>query len=51
MKVAKHEGQFVITCNAEGNHYPPQISWKLDHGPEILRKFVIRYEWQKLHCK
>ncbi|XP_054481608.1 cytotoxic and regulatory T-cell molecule isoform X3 [Anoplopoma fimbria] len=36
MEKAVHEGTFVIKCTAEGNHYPPQISWKLDNGPEIL---------------
>ncbi|XP_037323448.1 cytotoxic and regulatory T-cell molecule [Pungitius pungitius] len=36
MEVAQHEGRFVIKCSAEGNHYPPQISWKLDNLPEIL---------------
>lgn len=39
MSVTKHEGQFFIKCTAEGNQYPPQISWKLDQGPEILGKF------------
>ncbi|XP_068186407.1 cytotoxic and regulatory T-cell molecule [Antennarius striatus] len=32
----KHDGTFHIKCTAEGNDYPPQIFWKLDHGPEIL---------------
>ncbi|KAL6099190.1 crtam [Pungitius sinensis] len=36
MEVAQHEGRFVIKCSAKGNHYPPQISWKLDNLPEIL---------------
>ncbi|XP_056267868.1 cytotoxic and regulatory T-cell molecule [Pseudoliparis swirei] len=36
MEVATNEGTFVIKCTAEGNHYPPQISWKLNNGPEII---------------
>lgn len=35
MKVTKHRGKFVIHCTAEGNHHPPQISWKFDHEPEF----------------
>lgn len=41
MEVATNEGTFVIKCTAEGNHYPPQISWKLNNGPEIIGTFVI----------
>ncbi len=37
---AQHEGRFEIRCTAEGNYSPPQIWWKLDHGPEILGKLV-----------
>ncbi|XP_068577366.1 cytotoxic and regulatory T-cell molecule isoform X2 [Cebidichthys violaceus] len=50
MEVAKHEGKFVIKCTAEGNHYPPQISWKLDNGPEIIahgQEEVRKYEDNK----
>uniref|UniRef100_A0A3Q3WGC9 Ig-like domain-containing protein n=1 Tax=Mola mola TaxID=94237 RepID=A0A3Q3WGC9_MOLML len=36
MKKTKHQGRFDIKCTAEGNHYPSQIFWKLNHGPEIL---------------
>nr|XP_046267734.1 cytotoxic and regulatory T-cell molecule isoform X3 [Scatophagus argus] len=36
MKRTKDKGRFNIKCISEGNHYPPQISWKLDQGPEIL---------------
>lgn len=41
MEVAEHEGRFVIKCSAKGNHYPPQISWKMNNSPEVLGKFVI----------
>lgn len=37
----KHKGRFDIKCSAEANHYPPELFWKLDHGPEILGKFLI----------
>ncbi|XP_034539606.1 cytotoxic and regulatory T-cell molecule isoform X2 [Notolabrus celidotus] len=37
MSVAKHEGKSAIKCTAEGNHYPPQISWKFNDGPEFHR--------------
>ncbi|KAK9536019.1 hypothetical protein VZT92_005841 [Zoarces viviparus] len=49
MEVAKHEGKYVIKCTAEGNHYPPQISWKLDNGPEIIAhgQEVRKYEDNK----
>ncbi|XP_054481607.1 cytotoxic and regulatory T-cell molecule isoform X2 [Anoplopoma fimbria] len=50
MEKAVHEGTFVIKCTAEGNHYPPQISWKLDNGPEILahdQQEVRKYEDKK----
>ncbi|XP_040038751.1 cytotoxic and regulatory T-cell molecule isoform X2 [Gasterosteus aculeatus] len=36
MEVAEHEGRFVIKCSAKGNHYPPQISWKMNNSPEVL---------------
>lgn len=42
MKRTTHQGKFDITCTAEGNHYPPQIFWKLDQGPEILGKLVTK---------
>lgn len=38
MSITKHDGKFVIQCTAEANHYAPQISWILNHGPEILGK-------------
>ncbi|XP_040006478.1 cytotoxic and regulatory T-cell molecule isoform X2 [Xiphias gladius] len=47
MEEAEHEGKFVIKCTAEGNHYPPQISWKLDHGPEILANAQVQSEDKK----
>ncbi|XP_034406351.1 cytotoxic and regulatory T-cell molecule isoform X2 [Cyclopterus lumpus] len=50
MEVAKNEGTFVIKCTAEGNHYPPQISWKLDNGPEIIahgQEEVRKYDDKK----
>ncbi|KAG8008090.1 Cytotoxic and regulatory T-cell molecule, partial [Nibea albiflora] len=40
----KHEGRFDIKCTAEGNRYPPQIFWKLDHGPEILAHYQVTHE-------
>ncbi|XP_074467101.1 cytotoxic and regulatory T-cell molecule isoform X1 [Sebastes fasciatus] len=47
MSVTKHEGQFFIKCTAEGNQYPPQISWKLDQGPEILGHAQVLHEDKK----
>ncbi|XP_068456353.1 cytotoxic and regulatory T-cell molecule [Clinocottus analis] len=49
MQVTKDEGTSVIKCTAEGNHHPPQISWKLDNGPEFLAqgKEVRKYENKK----
>ncbi|XP_042354795.1 heat shock cognate 71 kDa protein-like [Plectropomus leopardus] len=47
IKVAKHEGNFVIKCTAEGNHHPPQISWKFDHGPEIVGHAQVLHEGKK----
>ncbi|XP_071317282.1 cytotoxic and regulatory T-cell molecule isoform X2 [Trachinotus anak] len=44
MTVTKHDGKFVIKCTAEANHHPPQISWKLDHGPEILAYAKVQHE-------
>ena len=41
MTKAKRGGRFDMKCIAEGNHFPPQIFWKLDHGPEILGKLVL----------
>ncbi|XP_018546813.1 cytotoxic and regulatory T-cell molecule isoform X2 [Lates calcarifer] len=47
MTVTKHEGKFIIKCTAEGNHHPPQISWKLDSGPEILTHAQVQHEDKK----
>ncbi|XP_069366464.1 cytotoxic and regulatory T-cell molecule isoform X2 [Paralichthys olivaceus] len=47
MTVAKHEEQMVIKCTAEGNHYTPQISWKINHGPEILGHAQVHREDRK----
>ncbi|GLD47266.1 cytotoxic and regulatory T-cell molecule isoform X1 [Lates japonicus] len=47
MTVTKHEGKFIIKCTAEGNHHPPQISWKLDNGPEILTHAQVQQEDKK----
>ncbi|XP_035034661.2 cytotoxic and regulatory T-cell molecule isoform X1 [Hippoglossus stenolepis] len=44
MKVAEHEGQLVIKCTAEGNHYPPQISWKVGQWPEIRGHAQVHHE-------
>lgn len=34
----KHDGTFSIKCTAKGNHYAPQISWKLNDDLEIVGK-------------
>uniref|UniRef100_A0A3B4XX06 Ig-like domain-containing protein n=1 Tax=Seriola lalandi dorsalis TaxID=1841481 RepID=A0A3B4XX06_SERLL len=47
MTVTRHEGMFVIKCTAEANHHPSQISWKLDHGPEIFANAQIHHEDKK----
>ncbi|XP_038564879.1 cytotoxic and regulatory T-cell molecule isoform X2 [Micropterus salmoides] len=47
MTVAHHKGTFVIKCTAEGNHFPPQIFWKLDHGPEIIPDVQVLHEGEK----
>ncbi|XP_022601722.1 cytotoxic and regulatory T-cell molecule isoform X3 [Seriola dumerili] len=47
MTVTRHEGMFIIKCTAEANHHPSQISWKLDHGPEILANAQIHHEDKK----
>uniref|UniRef100_A0A0F8ACX7 Cytotoxic and regulatory T-cell molecule n=1 Tax=Larimichthys crocea TaxID=215358 RepID=A0A0F8ACX7_LARCR len=44
IRKTKHEGRFDIKCTAEGNGYPPQIFWKLDHGPEILAHYQVTHE-------
>ncbi|XP_030601639.1 cytotoxic and regulatory T-cell molecule isoform X2 [Archocentrus centrarchus] len=36
MLKTKHEGKIVIKCTAEATHFAPQISWKIDEGPEVL---------------
>ncbi|XP_033973245.1 cytotoxic and regulatory T-cell molecule [Trematomus bernacchii] len=41
------EGRFCIECTAEGNHSPPQISWVLDGGPEILAVTRVLHEDKK----
>ncbi|XP_070773882.1 cytotoxic and regulatory T-cell molecule isoform X2 [Enoplosus armatus] len=46
MSVEKNGGEFVIKCSAAGNHYPPQIFWKLDHGPELLPYAQVLREGQ-----
>ncbi|XP_078122516.1 cytotoxic and regulatory T-cell molecule isoform X4 [Sander vitreus] len=43
MEVTKHDGKFVIKCTAEGNHFPPQIFWKLNRGPEILAHAQVHH--------
>ncbi|KAM4545835.1 cytotoxic and regulatory T-cell molecule isoform 2-T2 [Odontesthes bonariensis] len=35
ISTARHEGETVIKCSAEGNHHPPKIYWKFDNGPEF----------------
>ncbi|XP_061904264.1 cytotoxic and regulatory T-cell molecule isoform X1 [Entelurus aequoreus] len=47
MRVTKHDGMFVIQCTAEGNHFPPQISWKFDYGPEFLGNAQAKYKGKK----
>ncbi|KAL7390291.1 hypothetical protein ABVT39_018339 [Epinephelus coioides] len=47
VKMAKHDGNFVIKCTAEANHYPPQIVWKLDNGPEFFRQAQVHREDKK----
>ncbi|XP_033507749.1 uncharacterized protein crtam isoform X3 [Epinephelus lanceolatus] len=47
MKMAKHDGNFVIKCTAEANHYPPQIVWKLDNGPEFFHQVQVHREDKK----
>lgn len=42
MKVVEHEGKRVIKCTAEGNHHPPQISWQMDRGPEVLGELATQ---------
>lgn len=39
MSVTKHEGKNIIKCSADGNRFPPQISWEFDHEPEFHGKF------------
>ncbi|KAM9846574.1 cytotoxic and regulatory T-cell molecule isoform 2-T2 [Aulostomus maculatus] len=47
IKMTKHEGNFVISCTAEGNHHPPRISWELDQGPEIHVRAQVLHEGAK----
>ncbi|XP_070699915.1 cytotoxic and regulatory T-cell molecule [Pempheris klunzingeri] len=47
MTVTKHEGEFVIKCTAEASHRPPQIFWKLDHGPKIRAHAQVLHEKKK----
>ncbi|XP_041807565.1 cytotoxic and regulatory T-cell molecule isoform X2 [Chelmon rostratus] len=51
MKRTTHQGKFDITCTAEGNHYPPQIFWKLDQGPEILADLQVLHGYKKYVSK
>lgn len=44
MTKAKRGGRFDMKCIAKGNHFPPQIFWKLDHGPEILANSQVLRE-------
>lgn len=39
--VTNEEGRTLIKCTAEANHHPPQISWKLNNGPEFFGKLLI----------
>lgn len=41
MTVTKHDGITAIKCTAEGNRYPPKISWQIDDGPEISGKLEV----------
>ncbi|XP_069021175.1 cytotoxic and regulatory T-cell molecule [Embiotoca jacksoni] len=47
MSVVRHEGQIVVKCTAAGNHLPPQISWKFDHGHEFLAHANVQLEDKK----
>ncbi|XP_061595224.1 cytotoxic and regulatory T-cell molecule [Cololabis saira] len=47
MSVVKHDGKMVIKCTAEGNHHPPQISWKFDQQPEFLAQENVHREGNK----
>ncbi|XP_026184171.1 cytotoxic and regulatory T-cell molecule isoform X2 [Mastacembelus armatus] len=47
MSKGMEKGNVFIKCTAEGNHYPPQISWKLDHGPEIVGLAQVSHEDNK----
>lgn len=35
----KYKGRIDLKCTARGNYPPPQITWKLNDGPEILGTF------------
>ncbi|XP_036974890.1 cell adhesion molecule 2 isoform X2 [Acanthopagrus latus] len=47
----KRGRRFDMKCIAEGNHYPPQIFWKLDHGPEILANSQVLQESERYVSK
>ncbi|XP_041657354.1 cytotoxic and regulatory T-cell molecule isoform X2 [Cheilinus undulatus] len=44
ISIAKHDGQFVLECTAEGNHRPPQISWRFNNGPEFQMHTADRHD-------
>ncbi|XP_031600488.1 cytotoxic and regulatory T-cell molecule [Oreochromis aureus] len=47
MSKTKHEGKTVIKCTAVGNHFAPQISWKIDDGSEFLARTQFQQEAKK----
>ncbi|XP_005753234.1 cytotoxic and regulatory T-cell molecule [Pundamilia nyererei] len=47
MSKTKHEGKTVIKCTAVGNHFAPQISWKIDDGSEFLARNQFQQEAKK----
>ncbi|KAM6907534.1 cytotoxic and regulatory T-cell molecule [Xenentodon cancila] len=47
MSVMRHDGKFVIKCTAEGNDYPPEISWRFNNQPEFLAQTHVYHEDKK----
>ncbi|XP_008330836.1 cytotoxic and regulatory T-cell molecule isoform X2 [Cynoglossus semilaevis] len=43
----QHDGRMAIKCVAEGNYHAPEISWKLDKGPEIFPQAQVHTEDNK----
>ncbi|KAM9348954.1 cytotoxic and regulatory T-cell molecule [Symphorus nematophorus] len=51
MTRTKNGDRFDIKCVAEANHYPPQIFWKFDHGPEFIAHPQVVHEDKKYISK